>query len=613
MTTPSEAPPPRLDLGLAGPEPADNRDRAGAGERIVRIRPDVVGIDRLLDYSVPAGHDVGIGDLVRIRIGPRRERGWIVALDVDADPDFELRPIDRRSGLGPTPELLDLADWAAWRWAGRPPHLLRIASPPTNVTDLPRIPSASPPAVSRPASSALTRVLDEPLGVLTLGPGEDRYPLALAATHTAVGHAVILCPTAAEARNLANRLERDGVPTALLAGQKPDSARSAQWARARAGCTVVGTRSAAWASLPRLGRVLVLDEHDEAYQGEQTPTWNARDVVIERARRAGAPCLLVSPTPSPEARAVARPVELGERARHGGWPRVEVVDRRELDPSLGPLFSRRVVDLVRGEGRVLCVLDRTGRVRLLVCRHCEEIARCEVCAGAVSLETGLEGEEFVCSRDDHRRPPICLTCSGTRFKHLRLGVSRAREELEVLARRPVGEVTASTTDLPGEPVLIGTEALLRRVTSADTVIFLDFDQHLLATRHRSGQEALALLALAARIVSRRDGRLVVQTRDPDHPVVDAALHGDPDRFAEGDLALQEMLGLPPTTAVALVRGAGAPDFVAAFGDPEGVVVQGPVDGVWRLRAPDHRILCDALAATPRPQERLRIEVDPRHL
>jgi len=598
----------QTQLGLGFDRPVDDRVVDG---RVVAVRPDVVGIDRLFHYTVPGDAAVAVGDVVRIALGPRRVRGWVVGVDVEPDPGVQLRPIARWSSRGPTPELVALADWAAWRWAGRPAHLLRTATPPANVTALP---AAAPTPATGPGPAldpVLAAALVDDRAVLPLGPGEDRYPLARAAARTEGGHALLLCPGVAEATALAARLRRDGVAVALLAGQEPASALAREWARARAGATVVGTRAAAWAPLPDLGRVVVFDEHDEGYQGDQTPTWNARDVAAERARRAGCPCLLVSPTPSPEARLWGRVVERSRAAMRAGWPRVEVIDKRALDPDVGPLFSPRVVQLVRGDGRVLCILNRTGRVRLLSCARCGNVAACDRCGGAVSLESGPDGDRLACPRDDHRRPPVCLGCGGTRFKHLRLGVSRAREELEVLAGRPVGEVTAATGRLPDAPVLIGTEALLRRAGRADAVVFLDIDQHLLAVRHRAGEQALALLALAGRLVARGGhGRIVVQTRDPDHPALVAAREADPERFAEEDLALRRLLRLPPVTALATVSGAGAGDLLAALGEPEGVVVQGPVDGTWRLVAPDHRVLCDALAATPRPEARVRIAVDP---
>jgi primosomal protein N' (replication factor Y) len=212
---------------------------------------------------------------------------------------------------------------------------------------------------------------------------------------------------------------------------------------------------------------------------------------------------------------------------------------------------------------------------------------------------------------------VCLACGGTRFKALRLGVSRAREELSALAGEPVVEVTGSTAiddpAIASARLLIGTEALLHRVGRADAVAFLDFDQELLAPRYRAAEQALALLARAARVVRGRadaHGRVLVQTRTPDHPALVAAVRADPGRMVAGELDLRRALGLPPSRAMALVSGAAAPAFVAALGAPAGVEVKGPLEGTWRLRADDHQVLCDALAAVVRPPGRLRIEVDP---
>lgn len=199
---------------------------------------------------------------------------------------------------------------------------------------------------------------------------------------------------------------------------------------------------------------------------------------------------------------------------------------------------------------------------------------------------------------------------------LRVGVTRAREELELLADRPVAEVTADTAPgpPPAAPILVGTEAVLHRVAGAAAVAFLDFDQELLAPRYRAAEAALALLARAARVIGGRyAGRILVQTRVPGHEVIDAARHADPSRLAVVEAARRAALLFPPETAVAAVSGAGAAAFVAALAGRPGagrVDVLGPSSDRWLLRAVDHAALCDALAATPRPPGRLRIEVDP---
>jgi primosomal protein N' (replication factor Y) len=106
------------------------------------------------------------------------------------------------------------------------------------------------------------------------------------------------------------------------------------------------------------------------------------------------------------------------------------------------------------------------------------------------------------------------------------------------------------------------------------------------------------------------GRLVVQTHLARHEVVQAALNADPSRVATAERARRAELRFPPVTAMAEVSGAAAGEFVGAIGAQLGVEVLGPSDGRWLVRAPDHRTLCDALAATPRPPGRLRVAVDP---
>lgn len=592
--------------------------------------PDVGAIDKVFDYLVPEGVFVRLGDVVRVDLHGRRVGGWIVAIDVAPPEGVALLPLAKVSGHGPAADLLALSTWAAWRWAGPRASFLRTATPPAVVRRLPA--PAPPPARSATHAplpgTAEYRALAEPRAVLRLAPGADRYALVRAAVATPTpvegGRTLVLCPSVAEARALGARLRRDGVVVAVMAHETPGAAAAGDWSRAAAGAVVVGSRAAAWAPVTPLGRVVVLDEHDEVYQQEQTPTWHARDVVTERAARAGAPCLLVSPCPSLEALAWGRLVTTDHGVERAGWPHAQVVDQRDLDPALGPLFSPALVDLVRGPGRILCVLNRTGRARLLACAACTTLARCAVCDAAVSQHE--DEPVFACGRCGTIRPQVCLSCGGSRFKNLRLGLSRAREELEVLAREPVAELAGvGRASDPGPDadrmiadarIVIGTEAILHRIGRADHVAFLDLDQELLALRYRAAETTLALLARAARLVRRAGGgrgrgRVLVQTRVPDHPVLAAFLAADPSVLAASELAVRTELGLPPVTAMALVSGAVAPAFIESFGRPEGIQVQGPVDGAWRLRAPDHDLLCDALAATHRPPGRLRLEVDPQ--
>ncbi|MEM7143166.1 MAG: hypothetical protein AAF548_19245, partial [Actinomycetota bacterium] len=519
---------------------------------------------------------------------------WVTAIDVEPEPGVSLAPLQKLSGMGPEEEILDLSVWAAWRWAGRRVPFLRTASPPRMVAGVPLRRSARP--VPAGPGDVFDDAFENPVSVVRHPPADDGVSLALAACRR--GDALLVMADMSRARRLAVALRRAGVTVAL----GPDD-----WATAAGGATVVGTRSAAWLPMPELAAVVVFDEHDEAQQEERQPTWHAREVALERARRRGVPAVLASTTPSLEALRAGVLLRPSRTAEREGWPIVEVLDRRDDDPVKAGPFAERLGDRLR-EGRVVCVLNRTGRARLLACASCGELVRSE------------DGTRSMIQVDDHletadgteQRPLVCAHCGATTLKTLRAGVTRAREELAALVGEEVDEVTASTDDAPRSRVVIGTEAVLHRVERADVVVFLDLDQELLRPTQRAGEQALALLARAARILGPRadGGRLVLQTRQPEHDVLQAALKGDPSIVAVGERDRRQATGAPPYGAEALVTGAGAAEFIDSFGAPFGVQVRGPVDERWLLRAKDHAPLLDALAATPRPAARLRVEVDP---
>ncbi len=581
---------------------------AEPGERVVRVRPDEPAIDRLFDYVVPArfADDVRVGTIVRIPLHGRRVGGWVVADDVEPPAGVALQAVTKVTGWGPPAELFDLAAWASWRWAGRPASVLRTASPPGAVRAVPERHRAATPTPGMASTGALDALVAEalalPVSTLRIPPAMGVGPVLRAAA--ALGPILVAAPTLPMVRAHARELRRAGLPIAVL----PDD-----WAMARGGwASVLGSRAAAWAPISSPAAIVVLDEHDEALKQEQAPTWHARDVLVERARRLGVPCVLVSPTPSLEAAVLGPVLTLPRSIEREGWPVVNVIDRRGDPPGAG-LFSDRIVDVLRSDARVVCVLNRKGRSRLLACGGCGAVASCENCSASV---TQSDDGALHCPRCGAERPVVCTECGATKMRNVRAGVSRVREELEALVREPVGELTGDgrpDPDALAHRVVVGTEAVLHVTArdAVDVVMFLDFDQELLSPQYRAAEQALALLVRAARLVGGRGpGRIVVQTRQPDHEVVRAAVHADPSIASDAEAKRRAMLGFPPARAMALVSGQSAEAWVTAFGRPDGVEVMGPADGRWIIRAANHSVLCDAIAATPRPGGRLRIDVDP---
>lgn len=573
--------------------------------RVVRVVPDVTGLDKSFDYTVPdaLGAAVAVGSIVRAPLHGRGVRGWVVAIDPidEAIAPAKLRPIERVSSRGPAAELIELAGWASTRWAaGRLRPFLGAASPVTNVAGLPA-PSRST-HVGHPAHPAAVEALAAGGGALRLPPNDDVVPVVIAAAR--IGPTLVVTPSVDGARLLAGRLRRGGLTVALV---------PQEWPRAAAGVdVVVGARVAAWAPCPELAVAIVVDEHDEALQEERSPTWHARDVVVERARRAGAPVLLCSPCPTVMGLAAVgqRITRVARDDERASWPIVEVVDRTKDEPWKTSLVTSPLIRHLRDPERVVvCVHNTTGRARILACRSCKTLARCATCEAAVGL---ADDGRLTCRRCGTVRPPVCLACSASAFANLRPGVTRLREELEAAAGRPVVAVTGADKEPPARSgVYVGTEAVLHRVGSADTVAFLDLDGELLAPRYRAAEQAMALIVRGARLAGPRadGGRVLVQTFLPKHEVIHAAVLADPGRLVDGELARRRLLELPPFAALAAVSGAGHEEVVDALAaDPTVRVGRGDPALV---RAASWEVLAAALARAPRPKgSRLRLAVDP---
>src|SRR5688500_5641215 len=151
--------------------------------------------------------------MVRVELHGRRVGGWVVEDDVRPPAGVVLKPIAKVTGWGPPADLVELAGWASWRWAGRRAAFLGTASPPTAVRGLPPPGApAPPPEIGDHGQRAFSR----PRTLLRLPPADDTYPLALAAC--ALGPALILPPSLTAAEHLVLRLRRAG-QRAVLAGR----------------------------------------------------------------------------------------------------------------------------------------------------------------------------------------------------------------------------------------------------------------------------------------------------------------------------------------------------------------------------------------------------------
>ena len=523
---------------------------------IVRVLPDVAGIDKAFDYRVPASmRAVRVGDIVRVPLNSRSVAGWVLEILEDGESDHGDKVLDvsKWSSRGPNEEILELARWAAHRYVGRLRTVLTPASPERNVTSLPaaqrsihvdeklRVDDGASRAVSRTGVTLLVR-----------GPLVDLTTVVTGVLRA--GPTLVVMPTQSRARGLAAAMRRLGYTTAVY----PD-----EWARAAGGVDlVVGARATVWAPTTGITSILVIDEHDETHQEERMPTWHARDVAVERGRRAGIPVVLTSAVPSCQAVQRADNVDALDPRWWSGWPHVEVHDRTRDERWGSSLLSSEVMEVVRDSSRRVALLINTkGRARLIACGSCRRVVRCTGCDAAMAMD---DSARLVCGRCGSSRPGVCAECGSLKLALVRQGVARLHEDVAKAAGVSLDEVAmvaaGSTGKFPVHDVrlLVGTEAVLHRARDLDDVVLLDIDAELLAPRYRAAEAAMALVAKAAWAVSRssKNPRVIVQTRDATHPALRSLVDGDVKTFLDHTMEQRRALSLPPFSSLAQLSGDG---------------------------------------------------------
>lgn len=409
------------------------------------------------------------------------------------------------------------------------------------------------------------------------------YLQALAATLARGERGIVLVPEIALTPQALERYAgRFPGRVALLHSGLSDAERLDEWRRIREGevDVVLGSRSALFAPIERLGLIVVDEEHEGAYKQDRRPTYHARDVAIRLGALAGATVVLGSATPSVESYWRAQSgeytlVELQERAPAGaqdvpstGLPPVTLVDlRAELREGNTSILSEPLVlalheTLERGEQAIL-FLNRRGMASMIVCRECGYVVRCTHCD--ISMTLHASERAVVCHYCGRKAsvPQVCPICSSTSIRFFGLGTERV--ESAVKRRFPSARVlrwdrdTAKTRQTHEEllrafaerraDVLVGTQMIAKGldlpavtlvgVVSADIALFLpDF---------RASERTFQLLTQVAGRAGRgaQAGRALIQTFNPDHFCIQSAARHDYAGFVSAEVAARQRYGYPP--------------------------------------------------------------------
>jgi primosomal protein N' (replication factor Y) len=374
-------------------------------------------------------------------------------------------------------------------------------------------------------------------------------------------------------------LARFGSRVAVLHSGLKGGERFDAWRRIKSGGAdiVVGARSAVFAPLPRLGILVVDEEHDPSYKQDEMPRYHGRDVAVMRAKLLGAPVILGSATPSLESfeRTQAgryKLVRLPERIEARPLPRVEIVDLRRVeggDRLLSPPLCDSITGrLARGEQSLL-FLNRRGFSTLLLCEECGATLGCPHCSVSLTFHAA-RGRLRCHTCDFERRPPEqCPECRGSRLRNLGFGTQQL--EAAVRDRFPKARVARMDRDTAGGwraaerildrliqgeiDILVGTQMIGKGhdVPNVTLVGVVSADMALHVPDFRAGERAFALFTQVVGRAGRGDrpGLALIQTFNPDHYILRAVQAQDYAALWEAESPLRRDQGLPPFSRAVL--------------------------------------------------------------
>jgi primosomal protein N' (replication factor Y) len=417
--------------------------------------------------------------------------------------------------------------------------------------------------------------------------------------------AIVLVPEIALTPQTVERfVARFGESVAVLHSHLTDGERHDEWRRIYAGKSsiVVGARSAVFAPVPRLGLIVVDEEHEPSYKQDETPRYSARDVAVMRARIEGCVVVLGSATPSLESWQNVRRGKyafagMPDRVDHRVMPAVRVVDMRQQSSEAGKggYLSQELIEAIRArlERGEQCMLfqNRRGYATSLQCPKCGFVAQCDHCSVACTYHRSGEVLRCHVCGVDRPVPPVCPACKDPAFRFAGCGTQRIEDvvrkcfpkarierlDSDVTRRRTAHEEVLDAFRAGRVDILVGTQMIAKglHIPNVTLVGVVHADQGLTMPDFRAGERTFQLLAQVGGRAGRGDvpGEVLIQTYSPMHPAIQAARRLDFAGFSDQELAFREQLLYPPFAHLAcvIVRGADEDAVRAAAGEFTGLV------------------------------------------
>lgn len=456
-------------------------------------------------------------------------------------------------------------------------------------------PTLPPLALSADQRQAFNRVVDalntkKQQTILLHGiTGSGKTEVYMQAIHEVISYgrqAIVLVPEISLTPQTRQRfLERFGQVAVLHSHLSPVE-RHHQWQRIARGETsvVIGPRSAVFAPTPRLGLIVLDEEHENSFKQDTLPRYHARDVALHRAYLEQIPLVLGSATPSLESwhrakRGDYQLVSLPRRVHNRPLPQVTTIDLRMQRTEKGRgAISRQlhsaIQEALAEKGQIILLLNRRGFATAIQCPQCGYVVVCPDCD--VPLTHHRDGGKAACHYCDYQvpSPPACPECrfSGIRFS----GLGTQRLEIEVQRRFASARVARMDSDTMRKPgshervlnqfrtgdidILLGTQMIAKGLDFPNVVLVgvINADTALHFPDFRAAEKTFQLVTQVAGRSGRGDrpGHVMVQTFTPEHPAIITAAHHDFVRFAELELEQRSRFGYPPHGFMArvIIRG-----------------------------------------------------------
>jgi primosomal protein N' (replication factor Y) len=547
-------------------------------------------------YEVPAGIEVVPGHRVVGPFGRRRVRGYVTSVDTQ-DPGLEVRPLESADPEALLlPHQVELAKEIALHYWAPLIDCLRAMVPPRIRGG--KSSGAGPSSRQRRHSLLLQAGRPQPAPGPEPTPEQEAAAAAVASSQRVLLHGVtgsgktevyiraaertlaaglrvlVLVPEISLTPQLVGRFARLGRELAVLHSQLTELERAQQWWRVRRGQAdlVIGSRSAVFAPVPRLGLVVVDEVGSSAYKQDRLPRYEAGWTARRVAELTGAKLVLGSATPpvADYRRAELGNLRLAELPRRvrGQPAEIEVVDmREELQAGHRLPLSRRLLQLVDEslgrEEQAIFFLNRRGLATFILCRECGSAVECPQCSVAMVEHRELDG--LACHYCGYTRalPALCPNCGSRQIRGLGMGTQRLEGYVKKLW--PEARVLRLDSDTARGPdayfeifeafrsrradVLVGTQLVARGLDleAVTAVGVVDADLPLHFPDYRSAENTFSLVTQAAGRAgrSRRPARVVIQTANPEHYALRRAAEGDYRGFYEDELPSRSVFGFPP--------------------------------------------------------------------